>query len=115
MPGEFVLTMPGAYHSGFSTGINIGEAVNFASSSWLKYGMKAQNIYRRTREKIPVFPFEWLTIQNIINLKTTNLSQTTKQELFKTYKFWYDFEIKQRTEMEAKLTAMANSIPIEGF
>jgi hypothetical protein len=41
MPGEFVLTLPGAYHSGFSTGLNIGEAVNFASRSWLKYGMKA--------------------------------------------------------------------------
>jgi hypothetical protein len=62
-----------------------------------------------------VFPFEWLTIQNIIHLKTTNFSQTTKLELFKTYKIWYDFEVRQRTEMEDKLKTMAALIPIEGF
>ena len=62
-----------------------------------------------------MFPFEWLTIQNIIHLKNTNLSQTTNQELFKTYKLWYDFELKQRADMEAKLTVMASMIPIEGF
>lgn len=61
-PGEFVVTLPGSYHSGFSTGLNIGEAVNFASKSWLPFGAKAQNIYRLTREKIPVFPVEWIII-----------------------------------------------------
>ena len=25
MPGEFILTFPGSYHAGFSTGLNIGE------------------------------------------------------------------------------------------
>lgn len=28
-PGEIILTLPKAYHTGFSTGFNIGEAVNF--------------------------------------------------------------------------------------
>jgi hypothetical protein len=54
--------MPGSYHCGFGTGLNIGEAVNFASKSWLPFGAKAQNIYRLTREKIPVFPVEWIII-----------------------------------------------------
>jgi len=62
-----------------------------------------------------VFPFEWLTIQNIINLKTTNLSLTAKQEIFKAYKIWYDHEIKQRAEMEEKLKALAAKVPIVGF
>ena len=41
-PGEFILTLPGAYHAGFSTGLNIGEAVNFATKSWIPYGVKCQ-------------------------------------------------------------------------
>jgi len=35
MPGEFIVTFPGSYHAGFSTGLNIGEACNFLSKSWL--------------------------------------------------------------------------------
>ena len=38
-PGEFIFTFPGSYHSGFSTGLNIGEAVNFATKTWIKYGL----------------------------------------------------------------------------
>jgi histone demethylase JARID1 len=41
-PGEFVITFPGAYHGGFSTGLNIGEAVNFVTKSWFPYGIKCQ-------------------------------------------------------------------------
>lgn len=101
--GEFVLTLPGSYHAGFSTGLNIGEAVNFASRSWLPYGLKAQNIYRRTREKIPVFPFEWIVIQNIIHLDSLNLDEETKRELKSTYEKWYAIEKTNRTVIEKEL------------
>lgn len=67
MPGEFILTFPGAYHAGFSMGLNIGEAVNFVSNNWLDYGLKCQEIYRKSREKIPVFPLDWIVLENIRN------------------------------------------------
>lgn len=35
-PGEFIVTYGGAYHAGFNWGFNIAEAVNFATTKWLK-------------------------------------------------------------------------------
>jgi len=35
-PGEFVITAGGAYHAGFNWGLNIAEAVNFATTKWLE-------------------------------------------------------------------------------
>ena len=40
--GEFVLTYPGAYHSGFNHGFNCAESVNFAFDSWIRIGEKAK-------------------------------------------------------------------------
>lgn len=81
MPGEYILTFPGSYHAGFSTGINIGEAVNFVSRSWFDYGFKCQEIYRGTREKIPVLPIDWLIIENILNIDHARLEPETKIKL----------------------------------
>jgi histone demethylase JARID1 len=85
MPGEYVLTFPGSYHAGFSTGLNIGEAVNFVSKSWFDYGIKCQEIYRRSREKIPVFPLDWLIIENIRNITKLNIDLETKIKLRDQY------------------------------
>ena len=48
-PGEYVLTFPQAYHGGFSTGFNLGEAVNFATRNWYKYGIEAEKRYQRLK------------------------------------------------------------------
>jgi jumonji domain-containing protein 2 len=40
--GEFMITFPGAYHSGFNHGLNIAEATNFATKSWIPNGRVAQ-------------------------------------------------------------------------
>ena len=81
MPGEYILTFPGSYHGGFSTGINIGEAVNFVTRSWFDFGFKCQEIYRRSREKIPVFPIDWLVIENVLNIANADLDMDTKHRL----------------------------------
>ncbi|KRY89410.1 Lysine-specific demethylase 4A [Trichinella pseudospiralis] len=42
LPGQFILTYPGAYHSGFNFGYNCAEAINFAMKSWIEYGLNAK-------------------------------------------------------------------------
>lgn len=40
--GEFVLTFPFAYHSGYNLGFNCAESINFALESWIAIGRKAE-------------------------------------------------------------------------
>lgn len=86
-------------------GLNIGEAVNFASKSWLSFGARAQTIYRKTREKIPVFPFEWLLISNIRHLSQSKFDEATLSELSKHYEAWLEIEKRNRLSIEKVVTA----------
>lgn len=97
------MTYPGAYHGGFSTGLNIGEAVNFATKSWFNFGMKCQKIYRASRERIPVFPIEWVLVENIRNLKTLELGLDELTNIKDCYEEYYAREIESRKLMEGKI------------
>ena len=60
-PGEFIVTMPQAYHAGFSHGFNCGEAVNFAPADWLPFGRASIQRYR-AKKRSPVFSQERLVL-----------------------------------------------------
>jgi len=95
-PGEFILTFPESYHQGVSVGFNIAEAVNMACPSWLEYGNKAMDIYLATREKVPVFPMEWMLIENVRHINELSFDRAHLQKLLKLYEYWLQKETTER-------------------
>ncbi|KAK4509010.1 phosphogluconate dehydrogenase (decarboxylating) gnd1 [Mucor velutinosus] len=68
-PGQFVITYPKAYHSGFNHGFNFCEAVNFAPSEWVDYGLECAKSYKNYRRQ-PCFSHDNLLVTAARNLNS---------------------------------------------
>ncbi|KAF1797759.1 C5HC2-type zinc finger transcription factor [Mucor lusitanicus] len=68
-PGQFVITYPKAYHSGFNHGFNFCEAVNFAPSEWIDYGLECVKSYKKYRRQ-PCFSHDNLLVTAARNLNS---------------------------------------------
>ncbi|KAH7659085.1 Clavaminate synthase-like protein [Dioscorea alata] len=76
-PGEYIITFPRAYHSGFSHGFNCGEAVNFAIGDWFPLGAVASQRYALLK-RTPLLPHEELLCKDAYLLYKRLLSPSSE-------------------------------------
>ena len=94
---QFVITFPRAFHGGFSYGPNIGEAVNFASHDWIKYGADANERYR-SFARSAVFSHDRLTLT-----MANHLSDQTSYAACKLLLNELERVVNEEIELRAKL------------
>lgn len=93
-PGEFVITFPKAYHSGFNHGFNCNEAVNFAPPDWVSYGAESVDTYQRFN-RAPVFSHDSL----LLRTAKVDLRPKTAQWLYPQINLLVERELAKRKQI----------------
>ncbi|XP_071961642.1 lysine-specific demethylase 5A-like [Antedon mediterranea] len=71
--GEFIVTFPRSYHSGFNQGYNFAEAVNFCPNDWLPMGRLCVENYRNLH-RFCVFSHEELVCKMAADPESLDLN-----------------------------------------
>ena len=82
--GSFIVTFPKAYHSGFSLGFNVAEAVNFATDNWFQHGRAASGRYRKYLRG-SVLSYSQLLFDCILNQRWKYNVDILRDELLNLY------------------------------
>ncbi|KAI8381320.1 PLU-1-like protein-domain-containing protein [Radiomyces spectabilis] len=96
-PGQFVVTFPKAYHSGFNHGFNFCEAVNFAPSEWVDYGLECAERYKQYRRQ-PCFSHDELLMTVAMHDQSVETATWLKDALAEMEKR----EITERNRLRKK-------------
>ncbi|GAA5807670.1 hypothetical protein MFLAVUS_001041 [Mucor flavus] len=96
-PGQFVVTYPKAYHSGFNHGFNFCEAVNFAPGEWVDYGLECVKRYKEFRRQ-PCFSHDELLVTAAQNMKPTDEMDWLKRGLIEMQ----TRELKERNSVRTR-------------
>ncbi|XP_061760007.1 lysine-specific demethylase 5B-B isoform X2 [Nerophis ophidion] len=97
--GEFVVTFPRAYHSGFNQGFNFAEAVNFCTVDWMPLGRQCVDHYR-TLHRYNVFSHDEMVCN--MAAKAENLDVVLASAVYKDISIM----ILEEQEMREKVTKM---------
>ncbi|KAJ1914399.1 hypothetical protein H4219_004817 [Mycoemilia scoparia] len=96
-PGEFVVTFPQAYHSGFNQGFNFAEAVNFATKDWIYRDVDCVKRYQE-HYRAPVFSHDEL----LVVIEGSDQSPETSSWLKSVYKDMVDRELRERSDLKTR-------------
>ena len=97
--GDFVITLPRAYHAGFNQGYNCAEAVNFCLPNWISMGRDCLQHYQSVK-RYNVFCHDEL-ISKIIH-SGEKFEAEFSQCLCDDVSVALDIEKKYRAELESK-------------
>jgi histone demethylase JARID1 len=103
--GEFVVTFPRAYHSGFNHGFNFAEAVNFATIDWLSFGRDCVESYSEYCKQ-PVFSHDELVVSMVKN----NLDFNNALEIKKAVEEMWKKEMFMRDNVQQQLLFLQQKV-----
>ncbi|XP_065573719.1 lysine-specific demethylase 5D-like isoform X2 [Artemia franciscana] len=95
--GEFVITFPRSYHSGFNQGYNFAEAVNFCLPEWLEWGRNSIEHYSSVR-RYCVFSHDELVCN--MSAKANDLDLSVASACLKDIKRMIETETDLRKSLE---------------